>query len=75
MCASRAVFPEPFTANVEVDPLLANALAFQAGVCVLLLVAAAASKFVLGRGVAATLVILYVCFLALCLLIGLGVLG
>ena len=40
---SDAVYPAPFTEDVRIDPLLGNALAFQAGVLILLLIAAACS--------------------------------
>ena len=68
-------YPEPFTEDLRIDPLLANALVCQAAVLLLLLAAAAATRFTLGRAVAATLVAVYVCFLVLCLLIGFGAIG
>ena len=65
----------PFETDVQIDPLLANALSFQAGALVLILLVAAASGFVLGRGVAVMLFGMYAAFLTLCFLIGFGVIG
>ena len=65
----------PFQSQVAIDPLLGNALAFQAAACLLLLVGGACSGFVLGRGVGLGLVLLYCSFLVFCFLIGLGRIG
>jgi hypothetical protein len=65
----------PFTTEVSIDPLLANALAFQGGALVLLLLVGAATKFVLGKCVAVALIAMYFIFLLLCFLIGFGVIA
>ena len=65
----------PFETEIRIDPLLGNALAFQGGALLLLLGVGVASGFVLGRGVAAALVAMYVAFLTFCFLIGLDVIG
>jgi Ca2+/Na+ antiporter len=62
-----------FDTGLQFDALLGNALAFQGGALLLLLVVGAASQFFLGKGVALALVAIYLTFLTLCFLIGFGV--